>query len=133
MEKAGVCVLLWADNVAIEQRLTRDLPWVGVQEIVGLAIEDRGRESVYAAVRCRLAGNPPASLPEEPGSWKDLSGMREAIGLAAKEANGGKGWFKQVDHGQDIGEIITKYLDLIPETNLAKRIADLRSWLDKDG
>ena len=59
--------------------------------------------------------------------WRKLDELRHAIGLAAKN----KGWFKRPDLGQELGQIVCRYLDSIPTTELALTVKALRTWVEE--
>jgi energy-coupling factor transporter ATP-binding protein EcfA2 len=100
LESRGVVVFCWEDNFAIEERIVQDLPWDGVAELVCLAMDQWGRESVRDAVADK-AGMSPNDLGGDPTAWLESAELRGAVGKAAKEHSVGKpkrkGWFKRVD------------------------------------
>jgi putative ATP-dependent endonuclease of the OLD family len=52
--------------------------------------------------------------------------MRKAIGITAKK----KGWFKRIDHGEALGNVIFQYFDGIDEEiHLKKMFTDLSTWV----
>ena len=137
MEAKGARVLLWDDGLAIEHRLARDLPWEGVAEMVGLAITEKGEESVRARV-ANILDVKPGVLPEEPNDWNQLecgeATVREAIGSAAKLSDKKrKGWFKMVALAEPLAALLRKYRTEIKETDTGKKVAELRKWVESDG
>lgn len=126
----GIDVLLWADNMAIEERVVQDLPWEGVLDIVELAIDEHDETSVRDTIADRFEGDPEL-LKGTFRTWQDSIQLRKAISLAAKKANN-KGWFKRIDLGERLGEVVCKYLDRIVDTDLAKKTKALRVWIDKN-
>lgn len=131
---AGITVVLWADSLSIEQRIFTDLPWGGVVEISKLALEEKGVDFVLASLAPEL-GLQANELTDDPAQWLKAVSMaettlRKALGLASKK---GAGWFKRIDLGEALGIRVAAYLDGIPESSLAKSIAELRAWVDQNG
>jgi hypothetical protein len=125
MQTAGVHVFLWANASSIEERVTHDLPWEGVREVVGLAVSERSEQSVRDSIKSHLGGD--ANLAENGiDEWQDSAALREAIGKAARNST----WFKRIDTGERLGEIVCRYLERVPGTDLAQKIAAVRSWVD---
>jgi putative ATP-dependent endonuclease of the OLD family len=135
LESAGVIVLLWEEGVALEQRIALDLPWIGVAEVVELAMRQWDEQSVHDAVRTRLGvGNP--SLQGNPIDWIQEAPedeLRKAIGLAAKEARDGKGWFKRVGLSEELSSVMLRHLAALRVTDLGRKIAALRQWSHGNG
>jgi putative ATP-dependent endonuclease of the OLD family len=126
MAAAGICVLLWADGKSIEERVAFDLPWEGVLDVLELAVEERGEQSVRDSVISRVDRN--GGLAGRAfREWQESQPLRQAIGLAAKNGS----WFKRIDSGQRLGEIIYRYLDQIPATDLAQKPLALRQWIER--
>jgi hypothetical protein len=123
MRADGIHVLLWADGKSIEERITRDLPWEGVLEVVALAAEEYGEQSMRGAITHRFDGDT-ALLQGDFRSWEDSEPLRDAIGLAAKNTS----WFKRIDTGQRLGEVVCRYVERIDETDLAQKMMALRQW-----
>lgn len=135
LESAGVVVLLWTGGVSLEQRIALDCPWAGVAAVVEMAMRQWGEESVRDAVRSRLGGQH-VWIEGSPSNWSQRIPERElrtAIGLAAKEARGGDGWFKRVDLGEELASVVLQYLNALGDTDLGRKIVALRQWAHGDG
>lgn len=131
LERLGSKVFLWAGGVPLEQRIALDLPWDGIVAITRSAMDNWGRPSVRDAVASRLPQRA-GSLPLDPSEWMKAGHteeeLRSAIGGAAQGGTDRKGWFKRVDLAEELGAVIHPYLATVPETDLATKIAALRSW-----
>ncbi len=125
MQAEGINVLIWADRLSIEERIARDLPWEGVLDVVALAFEEPGEQSVRGAVTQRFGANADL-IGGDLRDWQDSQELRKAIGDAAKTA----GWFKRIGSGERLGEVVCRYIERIPATDLAQKMADLRQWID---
>jgi ABC-type branched-subunit amino acid transport system ATPase component len=134
LESEGAAVFLWADGLALEERLAQDLPWEGVAAMVELAIEEWGDASVRGAVASRLEGVP-ADLQGEPATWNlalSEEPLRAAIAGAAKTGNQKRGWFKRVDLAERLGKIVVGQWAAIEGTDLRSKIEAVRTWTRAD-
>jgi hypothetical protein len=134
MEAKGIRVLQWADGLSIEERIFADLPWSGVIEVVDAAMQEKGRDQILHGLAAEL-GVPVPDLAADPRQWPDRASgdeakLRVALGKAAKK---GSGWFKRIDYGEALAQPVTRWLDSIPSSNLAKTINELRTWVDQNG
>ena len=125
MRTAGLYVLIWADGKATEERVMCDLPWAGVLEVLALAVDERSEQSVRDSIKSRL-GNDVALIQGAFHEWRDSEPLRQAISLAAKNTN----WFKRIDTGQRLGDVICRHMEAIAETDLGRKITALRLWVD---
>lgn len=128
LEAAGATVIIWADSMCFEMRVAKDLPWSGIQEWLLLAVRLKTEDTVRSAVCSTFALDKAALLPPV-ASWTDNVELRNAIGLAAKIGD----WFKTIGIGEQVGNIVTKHLPTIPTTDLALKIAALRTWIETHG
>ncbi len=142
----GIRIIEWGPNqqtgngTCIEVRICLDLPPEGLVEVLELAVkiaEDRGSKRPATSVRDSVAHwarstSPKRPLPEDDyEAWWDLldeNVLRDAVGKAAHKNT----WFKRIDRGEKLGEIVVKYLHQIPDRDLARKIRMLREWVDKD-
>jgi predicted ATPase len=131
LRAAGIVVVQWADGSSIEERVFADLPWNGVLEITKYALQEKGSTVVLGGLATAL-GISLNDLSPNPDEWstvppKDETAMRKALGSASKS---GAGWFKRIDLGEGFGVRIADYLDSIPDSSLAKTVAEVRAWVD---
>ncbi len=126
LEANGIKAVLWADNLAIEERVALDLPWEGVRQVAELAMEANGCLPVRDQVAQRV-GLRAADLPPVPAQWAESSALREAIGAVTKTL----GCFKRIDLGEMLGKIVVRYLSQIAERDLARKIGELRLWAEQ--
>lgn len=132
LARAGVLAVLWDGGVAIEQRVFLDLPWPGVVAAVDLAIEAYGTDQVRAQVASAFAegSRSPCDLPDDVNDWRTIRKeheLRVALGSAAKSKRAA--WYKRVDIASELGQVVARHLDAIPDSNLAKKIAELKAWV----
>lgn len=133
LQKAGIHLAIWADQVSTEERLARDLPWQALVEVIkSVAEENFDLASVRNAVATKL-GRPARVLSNDPMDWIAAvpeAKLRTAIGAAAKA---GDGWFKRFDLARGVGETVTSHWESLAGTNLREVIENLRTWLMADG
>ena len=134
LEEAGAAVFVWEGSLALEQRMANDLPWDALCQLVNLAIDEWGEDSVKDAVQARLA-NGAAIKSASLERWTELvdeTDLRTAIGEAAMKAKGG-GWFKRADLGEQLGAVVVEHWDAIEETDLRQKLEALRFWMLGNG
>lgn len=125
LQGLGVQTVLWDDDLAIEQRISVDVAWATLQEIVRLAGQVRGEHSVRDTIANTL-NVPHADLDLDPLNWVEALALRDAIGRTAKE----RGWFKTITGGELLGSILGPTLSELAGTDLASKIGTLRAWID---
>jgi putative ATP-dependent endonuclease of OLD family len=127
MEQAGIKTILWSDGIAIEERVASDLPWAGLLEVLALAVEMHGENKIRAAVISKHGASP--DLLAAPSHWTETTSLRTAIGAAAKAGD----WFKTLDRGERLGNIVVRLLPDVPQSDLATKLSDLKQWVDSHG
>jgi hypothetical protein len=101
-----------------------------LQSLVDLAAQHFGEQSVTDKIASHLQGSQFTSAVIQ--DWLQHyteDQIRAAIGRAAKSASANsKAWFKRIDIGEELGEIVVSALSEIRERDLGKKIADLEGW-----
>ena len=129
ISEAGVRVIQWADSASTEERIAHDLPEKELIRLVRLAIEiTEDEEAVLSSIGAQLSGlTDPLSTPDVM-SWispeTPIDEIRKAIGKAAKK----KKWFKSIEHGQRLAELVSELLPQMGETDTAAKTADLEAF-----
>ena len=91
----GVNVTKWDGGLSLEERVFADLTWAGILGSFDLACIVRGdRDKVLDQISSQYG----AGFNRDPAAWPDSSGLRTALGRAAKA---GEGWFKRQDRAQE--------------------------------
>jgi len=116
---AGVAVFVWGDETATEDRCFIDLPWIGVLDV--LAASEKPTQAIRDSASYRGDG---LELPQHVEDWVDSLALREALAEASESGE----WFKRVDLGQRLGEIICKHWDAIQGSNLASVLTGIGGW-----
>lgn len=150
-ESCGIRVFAWDDGNAIEEQAFSDCTAEMAQEMIDYAISEAASyERVASALDQKFEGDGPyVALPSD-GSITLSAGItseqRREIGEVAKNGSGDaakkgageknhkkKGWFKRVDHGERIGEILFKnYEDISRESGFRKVMDGLTDWVAGD-
>ena len=130
LREQGIYVFNWAEPNAFEEQVFLDLPLLGVQEAIEIAVTEKGIESVAA----KLQSN---SIPFEQHDnsiqlYKLNKDQRKTIGTIAKGNGKDKdnGWFKRIGLGEQLGRIVFKYWDEISEESILKcEVSQLIDWV----
>jgi len=132
LKDTGAEVLLWPDSMCIEQRVAADIPWQLLQELIKTATEIKSEQSVIDSMKTELAklGGDQAkivslNLDDWLSSGIDELIIRSSIGNAAKVSC----WFKNLNEGKLLADLVIKSLSKIPESSLYKNIKKLEDWV----
>jgi hypothetical protein len=129
VEQAGIPVIQWAGDVNTETRVCLDLPLEAVQEILDTAIAPDNQQSRLDTIAGNLGLRTGSFAEPLIRNWisadLDESQLRRAIGTSAHT----KSWFKNITYGEALGEIVAKQLETIPDSDLAKKLAALKTWV----
>lgn len=125
----GINVFQWEDGFSTEQRIAKDLPWGHFKRMVALAMEFKTPESIRDAVFAQL-GSTPKAIGFDPDEWVKAGykedQLRSSFGKAApKETHK---WFKSIELGEKLGQIVAEALPEISETDLAVKLNQLGKW-----
>jgi len=128
----GVKVVLWSDRLCVEQRIARDLPAAGFEELLALACRVRGKDSIRDAVKStlRISDNP--TDPSKIQAWGIIgvqeSDLRRAFGEAAQDKRGRPAWFKSVGGGEALGKLVVKHLASMEGTDTSSKLGEVEAW-----
>ncbi|ACG74550.1 conserved hypothetical protein [Anaeromyxobacter sp. K] len=124
--EANVTIVEWEDAKSTEERVLADVSAKGVQRVLDLAFELRGAASVLDTISAQLNVRP--SLPPSFSDWK-VAGkskpeLRAAIAGAARDSK----WFKNIEFGERLGEIVAQELAAGMEAPTATALAEIETW-----
>ena len=127
--EAGVRVIQWADCVSTEERIARDLPDEDLERLVRLAIDlVEDQEAVLSTISAQLPAKIDSLGTPDVLSWvspvASLDMIREAIGKAAKK----KTWFKGIEQGQRLGDLVGELLPQMCGSDTVAKTADLEDF-----
>jgi hypothetical protein len=126
LQGLSIEVFEWADGLSTEQRVFLDISEAGVQALLDLAFEFAGEQSVLDTVKDLLGA--PSRLPRTFSTWavpgKSKTNLRTAIGKAAKSKN----WFKIIDRGERMGQLVAQEIQATPGIPTAQTITAAETW-----
>lgn len=124
LTKQAIEVLLWPDQLALEQRAMLDLPWASVLESVKLA------QTLGFPVHDNVCSKLIAVLDQDITNWIDSPELRKAIGDAAKAK--ASPWFKSISDAEAWFEAIAPaFADAaFKQCELATMLNRLRVWVE---
>jgi len=130
LNESGIKLVEWADKSNVEVRTCRDIPLEGLQEIIDLACNILGEDCIFDSLHNKLPNLSREIFAKEVTDWPgdletDEASVRVVIGGVAH----GKDWFKRTDKGEDLGNIVVKYLSQISNSDLAKKIKKLETLI----
>ncbi len=114
------------DKFCLEEQIFNDLSWNGVIELLQYA-KDENSDSFDSAFLDLKS----ISVKE----WTEESSLRERIVSEfkpkKKDESSGKNWFKSVQHGETLGDIVFKYIgERENNTHLKSTLNNLSDWID---
>lgn len=129
----GIQIFDWEEPNSIEQQLFMDLPDILVQQLLDIAVNEKGVETIRGALQTKKI-----RFNENDGQIVliDFSiQTRLALGELAKR-NGKKGkvggWYKRIDLGRQVGNIVFEnWSDISPSTKLYQTVQALLEWVKK--
>ena len=126
---AGARVIRWDEGVSIEERVARDFPQQELRRLVELAIQlTEDERAVLDAIRARLPAPTSVIDSTDVQSWitetVSIETIRNAIGGAAKK----KKWFKGIEQGERLGELVGDLLAQMAGTDTEEKTLSLESF-----
>jgi predicted ATP-dependent endonuclease of OLD family len=123
---SGVNIFDCEEGSSIEQQVFADLPWEQIIKLVDYKIEIDGNDS-HSLFQSTYSQEKP--MPEFNEYWykTESDELRTLLGNISKK----KDWYKRIDHGMKIGEIIFEGFENICESKKIKQIFEnLSNWID---
>lgn len=130
----GIAIFDCDDNCAIEDQVFIDLPWVNVLELLDYAAFAHSKtvEEIEGVIAQNYGGG---ILPDD---WRDTETLelRKALAGASQDKHKAreekrKGWFKRIDHGEKLGELVFRNIDEMDnEKRLKTMLSELSDWID---
>jgi len=129
LTKAGIRYIEWAEGVCTEQRVFLDVSATCVQALLDLALQDREEQSLLDSLRPLLKEKTP--IGREFATWdadaKSDRELRGALGAVAHKQS----WFKNVDGGERVGELLATELaqSHSGSSHLARALNEVEQWM----
>jgi crotonobetainyl-CoA:carnitine CoA-transferase CaiB-like acyl-CoA transferase len=129
LRTANIEVFDCEDSKNIEGQVFNDLPWDGVRQLIDYVLTTLKKgnlNDLKTAVKSKYQDDKEFS---DNALEEDSSEIR--IALAAASTTKDRAWFKRLDHGEAMGQIIFEYLDVMDDENhLKKMLLQLSKWID---
>jgi putative ATP-dependent endonuclease of OLD family len=129
---SGAEVLLWDGCMATEQRIAADVPLETLQALLETASEIKSEQSCIDSCKTeleKLGVDATAVTDIAINNWQrngiDETILRAAIGNAAKTSK----WFKNLNNGERLAELIIVALPGIADTPLGIKLRELEEWI----
>lgn len=125
----GISVFDWDAPNALEEQVFNDIPFNGANELLNIAAEEKGFTSVCdklnsKGISCTVTDDN-IVLPTI-----DIETQR-SIGTVAKHNK--SEWYKHIELGEKLGDIVFKYWDLLDESSKIKTTVNkLSMWVMKN-
>lgn len=125
----GISVFDWDAPNALEEQVFNDIPFNGANELLNIAAEEKGFTSVCdklnsKGISCTVTDDN-IVLPTI-----DIETQR-SIGTVAKHNK--SEWYKRIELGEKLGDIVFKYWDLLDENSKIKTtVNELSMWVIKN-
>lgn len=119
--EAKVAIFDCEDKFCLEEQVFKDLSWSGVIKLLQYA-KDRYSDAFDSAFSDYI------SNPVE--EWGEDSSLRDKI-ISVFNGSSGRKWFKTIQHGEALGDIVFKYISEMEDGACLKSIlTSLSDWID---
>jgi len=130
---AEIKIIDWEAGKSIERQLIDDLPWEGISNLFDYRVRDKKEniKSVTDSINEFLA------IPLTP-NWKETASteIRNSIYQACTKKVikpdkpvEDKSWFKRIDHGEELGNIIFNHFEEMKDKRLYVKLQELSTWI----
>lgn len=129
LESMGVKTVVWGEETNTEQRLMADATEPLLKELWGIAVDEKGSQSVCDQLYSTISAT--GSRPQDWEEWRSrysLDSLRSALGQAASDGE----WYKRITAGELVGEGVVKALPQLAGTNVAETLEKLRNLAYRD-
>ena len=128
VEALGIPVFSWDKGFAIEEQIFHDFSIETIETLIMFATEEKSFDHVIAKMNNRFCDDEKIHYISEGGiRIKDNATKDQltALGKLAKDNN----WFKRIDRGQRVGEIIFADFDKLEDRGFKTTINALKTWV----
>jgi hypothetical protein len=127
LESLGISSALWGGKMATETRISIDLPWTGFIELYAGTVENFSEESVRTTVAAQIGGS--AASGSDPQSWLSDGIAESEIRTGFASAAKSKSWFKRINFGIGLGELIVRHWEYLRDTPLMETLNSIEHWV----
>ena len=128
LNKIGIKVFSWEDNLSIEERIFADIPFSALDEFLTLAanLKKCPISSIFDAIKARLSITVrESSINDFKTLGKSETEIRKAIGVAANENE----WFKKVYSGRELFCLYFKFYESVKNSSSMNTIKSMENYL----
>ncbi len=115
--KEGILRVDCNEKYSIEEQIITDLPWEAVVKLINY-VQSTGKVI-------------PKNLLSIKDRKNDMPELRLSIAKEAKDKD--KKWFKRIDHGEFLGEVVFEFFDEMKDSRTRKNFETLSRWIDDNG
>lgn len=125
LKKAGVKIFGCDDGDAIEHQVFKDLSWEGIKTLINYVAQHKkmSEPQIRESIKSKYSGDFPDDFMNA-----DSSQMRKA--LADTSVVNNKEWFKRIDHGEFLGDVIFKHINGMDGKNIRNQLEGISCWID---
>lgn len=132
LEQQQVPIVQWDNSCSTEQRVCADLPLLKLQELINIAIVERGSESICSSLNGIFGGavnDAACAVDQLKARSVDEGCIRSGIARASTPGKSSRAWFKRADLGEEVGKVICSCLADISTTDLTHKLAQIEGWV----
>lgn len=123
IKKSGIKVISWDDYVSTEERIFLDMPKEKIQSLIDVCIELYTEETIKQWIKLEI--NKDTSQYVDIEKFLGEKEARKILGKVSKERK----WFKRIDKGEILGDIIREYYDLFDSNkDIIKKLEQVKEW-----
>lgn len=127
LKEKGVRIFDWDAQNSIEEQIFHDIPNDVANDLIDLAIKEYGIDSI----KSRLSSIPHSEQNNHITVDIADNEIRKSIGSIAKKQ--GAEWFKRIDHGEALGNVIFENLSKLDENcKLKQVINEIIDWITQN-
>lgn len=123
IKKSGIKVISWDDYVSTEERIFLDMPKEKIQSLIDVCIELYTEETIKQWIKLEITKDTSQYVDIE--KFLGEKEARKILGKVSKERK----WFKRIDKGEILGDIIREYYDLFDSNkDIIKKLEQVKEW-----
>ena len=121
LSNSGVKVVVWSDGLNTEKRVCQDLPVEILIQVVEAVVDNDATFLPTMGIKGFDLEQMKAKLRDS----KTASGIRARVAQCLIN----KSTFKRIDHGEELGRLISATLETIPDTDLYQKLHKIKNWI----
>ncbi|ARM34984.1 AAA family ATPase [Legionella longbeachae] len=114
-------------DYCIEKQAFMDLPWIAIQRLIDYVCKSHKNGDFTLLEKTIKSKYPNGFLPHD---WQEIDNKIVRETLISASIISGKEWFKRIDHGEALGDVIFEYIDDIKNKKIGSMLLGLSDWVD---